>query len=437
MQKAAGFLSPYRVLDLTDHRGLLAGRLLAQLGADVIQVEPPAGSSARQVGPFDDAAPGPLRSMYWAAYAACKRGITCDLDSERGQALLRRLIAKADFLFESEAPGVMAARGLDYASLRELNPALIHVSITPFGSDGPKANWADSDLVLWASGGPLLQAQDGDRPPLRISVPQAYLHGAGDAAGGALVAHFARVRSGRGQHVDISVQQSVAQATLSSVLAAAIGHENFSLRVEPKSKTRKTLDLSGSGARTRRSKWQVRDGLVEMHLALGPAAGRFTNNLFKWMHEEDACDDVVASWDWVTLPARIEADEVTEEDLERVRGMVARFLAPRTKAELAAIAMKRKLLLAPVATTEDLARSEHHAQRGFFQAVEDAAGRRIRLPGAFAMGVPQAFVPMTAAPLPGQHDEEVYRGLLGLSAEELAQLRAEGVVRGANQEEQA
>lgn len=429
MSKPDGFLAPYRVIDLTDHRGLLAGRMLAQLGADVIQLEPPAGSPARQVGPFDDEAPPDLRSMYWAAYAACKRGITCDLENEVGRALFRALVAKADFVFESEPPGAMAARGLDYARLREINPAIIHVSITPFGSEGPKADWADSDLVLWASGGPLLQAQEGDRPPLRISVPQAYLHAAGDAAGGALIAHFARVASGRGQHVDISVQQSVAQATLSSILAAAIGHENFTLRVEPKSKTRKTLDLSGSGARTRRSKWPVRDGLIEMHLALGPAAGRFTNNLFAWMRDEGACDEETASWDWVSLPARIENDEITEDDLERVREMVGRFLAPKTKAELAEVAMRRKLLLAPVATTEDLANSHHHASRGFFQTVADAAGRQIRLPGNFAMGVPQAFVPMTPAPLPGQHDDEVYGGLLGMSTGELAALRAAGVIR--------
>nr|MBP6815772.1 CoA transferase [Burkholderiaceae bacterium] len=207
MPKPAGFLAPYRVLDLTDHRGLLAGRMLAQLGADVIQIEPPSGSPARAVGPFDDSVQEPHRSLYWAAYAACKRGVTCDLDSEAGQALLRRLVEKADFVIESETPGVMAARGLDQASLRALNPALIHVSITPFGSEGPKATWADSDLILWASGGPLLQARDGEQPPLRISVPQAYLHAAADGAGGALVAHFARVRTGVGQHVDVSVQQ--------------------------------------------------------------------------------------------------------------------------------------------------------------------------------------------------------------------------------------
>lgn len=429
VQQSAGFLSPYRVLDLTDQRGLLAGRMLAQLGADVIQIEPPAGSPARAVGPFDDAAAPESRSLHWAAYAACKRGISCDLDKPQGRALFLRLLEKADFVIESETPGAMAARGLDHAQLRAVNPAIVHVSITPFGSTGLKAGWAASDLVLWAAGGPLLQTQEGDRPPLRISVAQAWLHAAADAAGGALVAHFARVRSGAGQHVDISVQQSVAQATLSSILSAAVGHENFTLRVQPKNSSGKTLDLSGSGARTRRSKWQVRDGLVEMHLAMGPAAGRFTNNFFAWMRDEGGCDDALAAWDWVTLPARIEADEITEQDLEDVRIRVGGFLANYTKAELAEAAMRRKMLLAPVATTEDLLNSPHHRERGFFQQVTDASGRSTSLPGDFAMGVPGAFVPLRPAPALGEHDDEVYCGLLGLSAAELAELRAGRVIR--------
>ena len=429
--RPAGFLAPYRVLDLTDHRGLLAGRMLAQLGADVIQVEPPGGSRARAVGPFDDDAPPEHRSLYWAAFAAGKRGITCDLDQPRGRALLLQLVASADFLIESEDPGTMAARGLDHAALRAANPALIHVSITPFGSAGPKADWADSDLVLWAAGGPLLPNRDadGDRPPLRVSVPQAYLHASGDAAGGALVAHFARVASGRGQHVDISVQQSVAQATLSSILSAAVGHPDYSISLEARGKKpRKPLDLSGSGARTRRSKWPVRDGLIEMHLAMGPAAGRFTNNLFAWMLEEGACDAQTAAWDWVTMPARIEADEITEDDLERVRAMVAAFLAPRSKHDLVEIAIRRKVLLAPVATTEDLANSAHHAARGFFHQVDDAAGRRLRLPGAFAAGVPHGFVDPTPAPSIGQHNDAVYRALAGLGDDAIAALRHAGVL---------
>src|SRR5262249_53582222 len=180
---------------------------------------PPEGSSARRVGPF--APDGDC--LYWDAYAANKRGITCDLDDPEGRELALRLCADADFVFESETPGVMAVRGLAYADVRAVNPSLVYASITSFGSDGPKARYADSELILWASGGPLYARRDGDRAPLRISVPQAYLHAAADAAGGALVAHHLRRRTGAGQHVEVSVMQSVTQATLSRILATAVG----------------------------------------------------------------------------------------------------------------------------------------------------------------------------------------------------------------------
>ena len=122
----AGFLSPYRVLDLSDERGLLAGRMLGQLGADVVQVEPPGGSSARAVGRFtDDLAPN--NSLYWSAYASAKRGLVCNPDTAEGRDLILQLAARADFLIESETPGVMAARGLGYTDLAKVNPRLIHV----------------------------------------------------------------------------------------------------------------------------------------------------------------------------------------------------------------------------------------------------------------------------------------------------------------------
>ena len=217
-------LSPYRVLDLTDETALLAGRILADLGADVVQVEPTGGNSARRVPPLaGDEVPEPDRSLYWSAYAANKRSAAIDITHPDGRDLLMRLAATADFLIESAAPGEMARLGLDYEALAGVNEALVHVSVTPFGSTGPKAHWASTDITLWGSGGPLLPQRDEGRPPVRISAPQAHRHAAADAAGGALIAHFARIRDGKGQHVDVSVQQSVMEATLSRVLTSLIG----------------------------------------------------------------------------------------------------------------------------------------------------------------------------------------------------------------------
>jgi len=423
----SGWLAGFRALDLTDERGLLAGQMLAKLGMDVIQIEPPAGSRARQVAPRDEHG----GSYVWSAYAAGKRGITLDIGAPEGRELLLRLVESADFLFESEAPGRLATLGLDQATLRARNPRLIHVSITPFGSDGPKRDYADAELVLWASGGPLHPSRDVAGPPLRISVPQAYLHGAADGAAGALIAHFARVQTGRGQHVDISVQQSVTQATLGSHFAAAVGHADYSyLPKAPSTRGgagRKPLDLSGSGARTRRSKWVVRDGLVEMHLGIGPAAGGRTNVLFEWMAEHGAVPEAMRAWDWVTIPQRILADEITEDDIDEARDHVARFLAQFTKAEVQREAFARKLMLAPVNDIGDLLASEQLAARGFFVTVDEGGSPRT-LPGAFASGAEGMFAPPCGAPALGEHNDAVYGELLGLGDDERARLAARGVI---------
>ena len=420
----SGWLEGYRALDLTDERGLLAGQMLGKLGVDVIQIEPPGGSSARRTPPLDDDG----ASFYWSAYAAWKRGITLDLEREEGRELLLRLIEAADFLIESERPGRLAQLGLGHDVLMARNPRLIHVSITPFGSDGPKREYADAELILWAAGGPLHPSRDAEGPPLRISVPQAYLHGAADAAAGALIAHFARLQTGRGQHVDISVQQSVTQATLGSHLAAAVGHADFSFLPRPKPQSGpKVLDLSGSGTRTRRSKWIVRDGLVEMHLGMGPSAGGKTNNLFAWMREEGALPEAMHAWDWVALPSQLSSGARTEADLEAARDAVAAFLAPRAKADLQREALNRKFLMAPINDVGDLLTSEQLKARDVFVTVHE--GDRTRtLPGPFAAGAPGMFAEPRAAPHVGQHNAAVFGDLLGLGFDDLAQLSQRGVI---------
>jgi len=130
-------LSPYRVLDLTTERGMFCGQILGDLGADVIMIEPPGGSPARRLGPFYRDVPHPDRSLFWWAFNRNKRSITLDITSSDGQVILRRLVAGAHFLIESDTPGALTAYGLDYANLATLNPALVYVSITPFGQDGP------------------------------------------------------------------------------------------------------------------------------------------------------------------------------------------------------------------------------------------------------------------------------------------------------------
>ena len=407
------WLGACRVLDLTDERGLLAGHLLAQLGADVIQVEPIGGSPARRVPPFDDTPHGEGTSLYWSAYAAGKRGIALALEQPQGRDSLLDLVRHADVLIESAAPGGMAALGLGWNELRQANPRLIHVSITAFGSHGPKAHYADSDLIVWAAAGTLWPHRDQHGVPLRISVPQAFHQASIDAAGGALMALLARGDDGSGQHVDVSAQASCTLCTLSSHLAMAVGHTDFSALGGVQ--TRKLLDLSGSGARTRKTKWQVADGLVEMHIGMGTAAGRYANALFKWLVDLGNCPQEFAGWDWVLIPDRVMSGELTASDLDRARAYVADAIAPFSKAQILQIAQERGLLMAPVMTAEDLLASPQFSARGLFAHVNgDTQGPT--LPQPFAPGCGTGPVHLRRAPTLGEHNTAIFTELAGRSA---------------------
>ena len=279
--KGSAVLDCYRVLDLSDERGQMAGAILAGLGADVLLVEPPDGSHSRRVGPWLDRDRDRQHSLSHWVHNRGKRSVVLDLaHSEPDRDELRRLAAGADVLIESATPGDMTSLGLDYEALRDLNPALVYVSISPFGQNGPKARWPATDLTVWASAMVLVLTGDADRAPVRISLPQAFLHAGADAAGGALLALYERGASGLGQHVDISAQASSLPAAQAYVLAAPLRS------VVPR--------RSGGGARLgtydAQFVWRCRDGYVAVTVLFGAALGPFTARLMAWIHEEGFCD---------------------------------------------------------------------------------------------------------------------------------------------------
>jgi len=181
-QKEGGLLSPYRVLDLTDEKGLLCGKLLADLGADVIKVEKPGGDQARNIGPFYHDIVSPETSLFWFAYNTNKRSITLDFETRDGRGIFEKLVKTADFVVESFPPDYLAGLGLDYGSLAKINPRIIVASITAFGHTGPYARYKGSDIVVFAMGMLMSQTGDRDRPPLQVSFPQSFLNASGDAA---------------------------------------------------------------------------------------------------------------------------------------------------------------------------------------------------------------------------------------------------------------
>ena len=151
----AHLLAGYRILDLADEAGAYCTLTLANLGAEVIKVEPPAGCASRRLPPFAHDQPSPESSLFHLYYHAGKRSVTLDLDTPEGQALCRRLAATADALVETAPPGLMARRGLDYATLAAINPGLVYTSLTGFGQTGPRRDWLCPEPVLLAMGGVL------------------------------------------------------------------------------------------------------------------------------------------------------------------------------------------------------------------------------------------------------------------------------------------
>jgi len=202
-----GALTGLRVIELANERCAWAGKLLADMGADVILVEPPSGDVAREYGPFLEDEPGPDRSLYWWHHHTSKRGIVLDLETEAGRKALRQLAAKADILLESEPIGSLAARGLDHPELLAANPRLVYCSITPFGRSGPRKHELATDLTVLAAGGPVWMNgyDDHSLPPMRGLGNQGYAIGCHYAVMSILTAILWRGASGAGQHVDVSL----------------------------------------------------------------------------------------------------------------------------------------------------------------------------------------------------------------------------------------
>ncbi|MGE0821833.1 MAG: CaiB/BaiF CoA transferase family protein [Candidatus Binatia bacterium] len=412
-------LSPYRVLDLTTERGLLCGQILGDLGADVIKVEPPGGSPARQLGPFYQDQPHPDRSLYWWAYNRNKRSITLNLETKEGRALLQRLATTAHFFIESDNPGSLAERGCGFADLAAINPALVYVSITPFGQDGPKAHYADSDLVILAAGGPLVLSGDEDRPPVRVSVPQGYAHASGQAAAAALIAHHERQRSGHGQHVDVSAQQAVIQATQSSILAGPLGERDFER-------------LAGGvkmGPLNVRLVWPAKDGYVSMAFLFGSAIGHFSRRLMEWVCEEGFCDTETRDKDWVAFGRVFLGAPEDLAEYDRLVGIVSTFSKSKTKAELLHGALTRGLLIAPILTTEEVLQSEQLAAREYWQSLpHPELNHTVGYPGPFAKFSVSPIRYRRRPPTIGEHNREVYTDELGLTESQLAELQRSGVI---------
>ena len=386
-QDTNGALSPYQVIDLTAEIGGLATMILAGLGADVIRVEPPAGHPTRKRGPMLRA--GSDSSLYWAQMNAGKRSITLDLDDDTDREHLRALCESADFLFESDAPGAMASRGLGYDALRTRAPQLIYVSITPFGQSGPKSMWAASDLIGHVSGGLSSLVGDPDRAPLRPSVEQAYNITALNAGSAAMIALHARHLTGRGQHVDVSMQAAMAN-TLGN---ARLYWEKDGIITERAGGARAFAD------RATRIIYPCAGGYVAFVRV--PAS---IMRLHRWMLAEGAEPRFDAER-WAGIA--IAGDELpTDEEVAELEAEIEQFFAARGAQALYESGQHFNVMICPVNTMQDIVDSPQLNAREFFDEVDDPALGQLRVPGA---PLKMSATPWQTRPAPtaGQHNDEI------------------------------
>ncbi len=402
-EKVEGMLSPYRVLDLTDEKGLLCGKLLGDLGADVIKVERPGGDPARSLGPFYHDEADPEKSLFWFAFNTSKRGITLDIETPGGQEVFKRLVKSADLVIESFPPGYMDKLGLGYSALEEVNPRVILVSITPFGQTGPYKDYKAPDIVAWAMGGMMYQCGDADRPPLRMSHhSQAYLNAGAGAAVGAMMALCYREITGEGQQVDVSIQVSVVRC-LSAQITPTWDMIKVNLRRDP----------ADPRSNVRRTKiWPCKDGYVIWVINGAPIGATTNPPLVKWMESEGMTDDLLKGFDWDSLDLRT----TTQETIDRLEEPIGKFFMTHTKAELIERAFKHRVVLAPVATVADMLESPQFAARQFWVEVKHPElGTSITYPGAFAQASEAPPGISRRAPLIGEHNQEIYENELGVA----------------------
>jgi len=394
-------LSPYTVLDLSDDRGEMASMILGDLGANVVKVEPPYGSSSRRMEPFLEDAPEPENSLQFYAFNRNKRGVTLDVTTKAGRAALLRLAEKADFVIESAGPGEMAKLGLGFDAFEKANPSIIYVAISAFGQDGPHADYVASDLTLAAMGGPMSVQGNPERAPVRLSVPQAWLHASSEAAVAALTAHALMIQTGQGQFVDVSAQTSMIATMLHARLAHAIQGSD--------------MERAGSVLQAGAIELPLVHECADGYVVLIPTGVTMTG-MVPWMVEDGIVpEEWIEGEDWATYDRRFLQQQPVVYALEDVFDAIRRCVLLHTKAEMLDRGLRDNVTIAPINTVEDLTKFHQLEERGYWLMAPLPDGTDTAVAGILAQLSETPLDVKRWAPKLGQHNHEILIEMLGMS----------------------
>ena len=394
-------LSPYTVLDLSDDRGEMASMILGDLGANVVKVEPPYGSSSRRMEPFLEDAPEPENSLQFFAFNRNKRGVTLDVTTKAGRAALLRLVEKADFVIESAGPGEMAKLGLGFDAFEKANPSIIYVAISAFGQDGPHADYVASDLTLAAMGGPMSVQGNPERAPVRLSVPQAWLHASSEAAVAALTAHALMIQTGQGQFVDVSAQTSMIATMLHARLAHAIQGSD--------------MERAGSVLQAGAIELPLVHECADGYVVLIPTGVTMTG-MVPWMVEDGIVpEEWIEGEDWATYDRRFLQQQPVVYALEDVFDAIRRCVLLHTKADMLDRGLRDNVTIAPINTVEDLTKFHQLEERGYWLMAPLPDGTDTAAAGILAQLSETPLDVKRWAPKLGQHNHEILIEMLGMS----------------------
>jgi len=399
------------VLDLADEKGVYCTKLLADMGADVIRIEPPGGDVMRGMGPFVDDRPNPERSIPFLHYNTSKRGITLDYTTDDGKELFLQLADKADIIVETLQPGALDDLSIGYPALSRRNPGLIMTSITGFGQNGPHSNYKCSDIVAYAMGGYMYTTGYPEDPPVRAYGNQSYHVGSIYGAISTLSALFNKNITGRGQHVDVSLQESVLSVT--EHVNIYYIYENHVSRRQGTSHGVWQVDLKGpvgSG-----DVFECKDGHA--------CVFSMKEETIQWLIDsgvEEAEPYLAPEW---------AEPEKAEERGQIICSMVKEWVKQFTKDEIFFEGQNRRVTTAQVNTPDKVFHDPHLRERNFFMDIEHPEiGRTLTYPGAPYKFPETPWRISRKAPRIGEHNREIYIDELGQTEGRLEKLKKKGVI---------
>ncbi len=417
VQPLPGPLAGLRILDLADETGQFCGKLLGDLGADVVKIEPPGGEPSRHIGPFLNDIPHRERSLSFWYYNTSKRSITLNLQTADGRQLFGRLAATSDVILETFRPGFLAPLGLDYESLRAQNPRLIMCALTPFGQTGPWRDYLSSDLLHMAAGGEMASSgYDGadvpSAPPIAPGGGNAWHTSCHFAYMAIMAALVFRTASGQGQYIDASIHEACALTT-----EAAIA--NYIYRGEV---VRRQTGRHHAAGPTPRTQFRAKDGRYVCALVAGRLNPKFVRELADLLGSYGMAGDL-------TDPKYQDPAVIAASTSHIIDDLVANFIASLPAEEVYHAAQGRGFTWGAVRAPEQLLDDVHLHDRGFWKEVEHPElGRSFVYPGEAAIYNGSPWRISRRAPLIGEHNTEIFCDELGLSRAELSVLAENRVI---------